>query len=349
MKIRDIAKLAGVSISTVSRVTNGYNNVPQETYEKVMKIINEHGYVPNESARMLTGKKNKTIGLFLVELKDKPTEDIILLSPWFTTILASIVNYTSNYEYNVLVTLITKKSNLKKMKELFVNKTICGGIFVGAEEVVPEIRELDKHGYKIALLEQANESNTRTNSIFVNSDNFQGAYEATKFLIQSGHKSILHLAGNTKKLPAVDRIEGYKKALKDFGIYVDKDLLIKAEFQEAIAYEKTIEALKNNLEFSAIFAANDDMALGAINAIKDFGKKVPEDISIIGYDDTIVAKLFNFSSVKAHVEDLAELLVGNLIKLIENPDRTSPSFKINCELVHRDSVKSLNKETFCRQ
>lgn len=342
MKIRDIAKLSGVSVSTVSRVTNGYTNVPKETYDKVMKVINEHGYVPNESARMLTGKKNKTLGLFIVELKEKPTEDIILLSPWFTSILAAIVNYTSNFDYNILVTLVTKKSSLKKMKELFVNKTICGGIFVGAEEVVPEIEELDKLGYKLALLEQKNENDMKSNSIFVNSDNVQGAYEATKYLIQNGHKKIVHLSGNLKKLPTGERIEGYKKALSDYEIPFDKNLLIRGDFQQSIAYEKISELLKNSTEFTAIFAGNDDMALGAINAIKDFGKKIPEDISIVGYDDTMVAKLFNFSSVKAHVEDLAELLVGNLIKIVENPDKRPPSFKINCELIVRNSVKKLN-------
>lgn len=343
MKIRDIAKLSGVSVSTVSRVTNGYTNVPKETYDKVMKIINEYGYVPNESARMLTGKKNKTLGLFIVELKEKPTEDIILLSPWFTSILAAIVNYTSNFDYNILVTLVTKKDNLKKMKELFVNKTICGGIFVGAEEVVPEIEELDKLGYKLALLEQNKEKNIKSNSIFVNSDNVQGAYEATKYLIQMGHRNIVHLSGNLKKLPTGERIEGYKKALSDYEIPFDKGLLIKGDFQQSIAYEKISLLLKTKKEFSAIFAANDDMALGAINAIKDFGKKVPEDISIIGYDDTMIAKLFNFSSVKAHVEDLAELLVGNLIKAVEKPEKSSPSFKINCELVVRNSVKNFSK------
>lgn len=343
MKIRDIAKLAGVSVSTVSRVTNGYTNVPPETYKKVMNVIDEYGYVPNASARILTGKKNKTLGLFIVEIKENHTENIVLPSTWFTGILSAVVNYASNLDYNILVTLITDKKKLKKAKDMFVNKTICGGIFIGVETSVPEIDELDKLGYKIALLEQKKPENTeRNNSIFVNSDNMAGAYEATKYLIQNGHRKIIHLAGNTKKAPTSDRINGYKKALKDFNIPYDKNYLIKGDFQQTVSYDKIKACIDSKLDFTAIFAANDDMALGAIEAIKEKGLKIPEDISIIGYDDTILAKLTNFSSIKAHVEDMAEILVNNLIKIVEDDTRVSPTFTVDSELVIRDSIKKLN-------
>lgn len=343
MKIIDIAKLAGVSASTVSRVTNGYTNVPKETYEKVMKIIDEHGYVPNESARILTGKKNKTLGLFIVEIKENRTENIVLPSTWFTNILSAVVNYASNSDYNILVTLITDKRDLKKTKDMFANKTICGGIFIGVEISVPEIDELDALGYKIALLEQKKPENIeRNNSIFVSSDNVIGAYEATKHLIQNGHKKIIHLAGNIKKAPTADRISGYKKALKEFNIPFDKNYLIKGEFDQHLAYEKIKKFIDSKLEFTAIFAANDDMALGAIEAIREKGLKVPDDISIIGYDDTVLAKLTNFSSVKAHVEDMAEILVNNLIKIVEDSTRISPSITVDSELILRNSVKKLN-------
>ncbi len=96
------------------------------------------------------------------------------------------------------------------------------------------------------------------------------------------------------------------------------------------------------MDFTAIFAANDDMALGAVEAIKEKGLNIPEDISIIGYDDTILAKLTNFSSIKAHVEDMAEILVNNLIKIVEDDTRVSPTFTVDSELVIRDSIKKLN-------
>ena len=343
MKIKEIAKLAGVSISTVSRVTNNYPNVPKETKERVMSIIDEYGYIANSSARILTGKKNKTLGLFIVEFLDNHANNIILPSAWFTNIIAAVVNYASAKEYNTLVTLITSKNDLVKAREMFANKSICGGIFIGAESNVAEIDELDNLGYKIALLEQKKDENLhRTNSIFVNTDNTKGAYEATKFLIDRGHKNIIHLMGNTKKSPTIDRLNGYKMALTEAKIPVDKQLIIKGDYQTNIAYESIKNLIENGTEFSAIFAASDDMAFGAIEALKEKGMKTPEDVSIIGYDDTIIAKLGNFSSVKIHTEDLADLLVNQLISSIENPHKPANSYIVQSKLEIRNSILEIN-------
>lgn len=340
MKIKDIANLAGVSISTVSRVTNNYPNVPKETKDKIMSIINEHGYIANSSARILTGKKNKTLGLFIVEFLDHHTNNIILPSAWFTNIIAAVVNYASAKDYNTLVTLITNKKDLVKAKEMFANKSICGGIFIGAENTVTEIDEFDSLGYKIALLEQKKDENSpRNNSIFVNTDNIKGAYEATKYLIDKGHKNIIHLMGNTKKSPTLDRLNGYKMALAEAKIPVEKRFIIKGDYQQNLAYENIKSLITRGLEFSAIFAASDDMAFGAIEALKEKGIRIPEDVSIIGYDDTIIAKLGNFSSVKAHADDMADLLVNQLINCIENPEKIANSYIVESKLEIRNSVK----------
>lgn len=342
MKIKEIAKLAGVSISTVSRVTNNYPNVPKETKDKVMDVINKYGYIANSSARILTGKQNKTLGLFIVEFLDNPSSNIILPSAWFTNIIAAVVSYASAKNYNTLVTLITNKKDLKKAKEMFANKSICGGIFVGAENTVAEIDEFDSLGYKIALLEQKKDENiSRSNSIFVNTDNIKGAYEATKYLIENGHQKIVHIMGNKKKSPTIDRVTGYKKALSEAKISLEKDLIIKGEYQQNIAYENIKTLIDKGVFFSAIFAASDDMAFGAIEALKEKGKRIPEDVSIIGYDDTIVAKLGNFSSVKAHADDMADLLVNQLINCIENDEKIANSYIVESKLEIRNSVKKI--------
>lgn len=340
MKIREIAKLAGVSVSTVSRVTNNYTNVPKETRDKVMSVINKYGYIANSSARILTGKQNKTLGLFIVEFLDNPSNNIILPSIWFSNIIAAVVNYASAKNYNTLVTLITNKKALKKAKEQFANKSICGGIFVGAENTVEEINEFDRLGYKIALLEQKKDENSsRNNSIFVNTDNTKGAYEATKYLIDNGHKKIVHIMGNKKKSPTLDRINGYKKALSEAKIPFEKTLIIKGEYQQNIAYENVKNLIEEEVFFSAIFAASDDMAFGAIKALREKGKKIPDDVSIIGYDDTIIAKLENFSSVKAHADDMADILVNQLINCVENKDKIASSYIVESTLEIRNSIK----------
>lgn len=342
MKIKDIANLAGVSISTVSRVTNNYPNVPKETKDRVMSIINEYGYMANSSARILTGKKNKTLGLFIVEFLDNHSSNIILPSAWFTNIIAAVVNYASARDYNTLVTLITNKKDLAKAKELFANKSICGGIFIGAENSVKEIDEFDSLGYKIALLEQKrNDASYRKNVIFVDTNNSKGAYDATKYLIGKGHKKIVHIMGNKKKSPTLDRLNGYKMALTEANIPIEKGLIIKGDYQQDIAYKNIKNLIEKGICFSAIFAASDDMAFGAIEALKEKGIRVPEEVSIIGYDDTIVAKLGDFSSVKAHANDMADLLVNQLISCIEDPEKVSNSYIVESKLEIRNSVKEI--------
>lgn len=340
MKIRDIAKLAGVSISTVSRVINNYDNVPEETKKSIMKIVEETGYIPNSNARSLTGKRNKTIGLFIMEIHNFPLTNLILPSDWFTNIIAAIISEASKKDYNTLVTLVTSKSDLEKATEMFRSKSICGGIFVGAEKDVPELIELDRLGYKIALLEQSiDEESNRNNSIFVNTDNFNGAYEATKYLIAKGHKNIVHIMGNSKKAPTSDRLKGYKKALASEGISLNNDLIIKGDYYKELAYENVKKLVQNRIEFSAIFAASDDMALGAIEALDDLGISVPDEVSIIGYDDTVTARLKGFSSVKANTATMAKLLVDNLIALIENQNNVINRNIVESNLEIRNSIK----------
>lgn len=340
MKIRDIAKLAGVSISTVSRVINNYENVPEETKKKIMKIIEETGYIPNSNARSLTGKGNKTIGLFIMEIHNFPLTNLIIPSDWFTNIIAAIISETSQKEYNTLVTLVKSKADLEKVTEMFRSRSICGGIFVGAEKDVPELIELDKLGYKIALLEQNNAENQGLeNSIFVNTDNFNGAYEATKYLIDKGHRNIVHIMGNNKKAPTNDRLRGYKKALASEGISLNNELIIKGEYYKELAYENVKKLVQKRVEFSAIFAASDDMALGAIEALDDLGISIPEEVSVIGYDDTVTARLKGFSSVKANINIMSKLLVDNLIALVENQNNVINRHIVKSKLEIRNSVK----------
>lgn len=342
MKIRDIARLAEVSISTVSRVINNYDNVPEETKKKIIKIIEETGYIPNANARSLTGKRNKTIGLFIMEIHNFPLTNLILPSDWFTNVIAAIISEVSKKDYNTLVTLVTSKSDLEKATEMFRSKCICGGIFVGAEKDIPELIELDKLGYKIALLEQSNtEEHNRENTIFVNTDNFNGAYEATKYLIDKGHRNIVHIMGNTKKAPTNDRLKGYKNALFNKGIVLNNDLIIKGDYYKELAYENVKKLVQKRIDFSAIFAASDDMALGAIEALDDLAIRIPEEVSVIGYDDTVTARLKGFSSVKANITIMAKLLVDNLIALVENHDNVINSHVVESNLVIRNSIKEM--------
>ena len=236
MNSSEIAKLAGVSRSTVSRVINNYPNVPEETREKVLKVIKEYDYVPHASARMLAGSKNRVIGLFIIDMmhKESSMKHRITKSPYFLEFTSSVIETASEMGYTVLVHIIHNEEGYEKIKECYYNKTISGGIFIGQNDGDEYIKAIIEKGYKVVLVDQSiNVDDPIYNKcMIVNADNFNGAYNATKYLIDKNHTQIAHITGETTKLSSNDRVRGYKKALEDAGIPVNKNLIVNSEFVE---------------------------------------------------------------------------------------------------------------------
>ena len=313
MNSSEIAKLAGVSRSTVSRVINNYSNVPEETREKVLKVIKEYDYVPHASARMLAGSKNRVIGLFII-------------------VLVHIIHTVEGYE---------------KIKECFYNKTISGGIFIGQNDDDESIKTIIYRGYKVVLVDQSIKPDDAAYNkcMIVNADNYNGAYNATKYLIDMNHTQIAHITGGTAKFSSNDRIRGYKKALEDSGIKVNKNLIINSEFVEKGGYDAAKKLLSRNIKFTAIFASNDKIAFGAVKAIREEGLKVPEDISVIGFDDIEASKYFNppLTSIKMELVEMADIATKSIITSIENDVKFSANYVIPVTLVERKSCEILNK------
>lgn len=285
MNSSDIAKLANVSRSTVSRVINNYKNVPESTRKKVQEIIDKYGYTPNLSARSLAGKANNIIGIFIGDFekkssKDSPGDN----SPYHAELVIRIVQECKKRKYMALVNSISTKEELTQISQCFDNNLIYGGVFIGFPYHMKELETLALKNYNVVLIDQMKfEDDEKFEINLINSNNFLGGYEITKYLIENGHKEIAHLEGDNR-LSSFERREGYLSALKDYGIE-RKDCLIKCgNFKEEKAYLATKEILKNNRP-TAIFAANDVMALGASRAIKELGLNIPEDISIIGFDN----------------------------------------------------------------
>ena len=156
MNSTEIAKIAGVSRSTVSRVINNYSNVSEETREKVLRVIKEHEYVPQASARMLAGSQNKVIGLFIIDLihEEAGLKNRITKSPYYLEFTSSVIETASEMDYLVLVHIIHSVAGYKKIKESFYNKTISGGIFIGQNDDDESIKTIIDRGYKVVLLDQ---------------------------------------------------------------------------------------------------------------------------------------------------------------------------------------------------
>jgi LacI family transcriptional regulator len=348
MNSSDIAKLAGVSRSTVSRVINNYSNVPEETREKVLKIIKENDYVPHASARMLAGSKNKVIGLFIIDMvyRSYGLKSRITKSPYYLEFTSSVIETASEMGYTVLVHIIHNVQGYEKIKECFYNKTISGGIFIGQNDDDKIIKKIIDGGHKVVLIDQSIKPDdvAYKKCMIVNADNYGGAYNATKYFINLNHTKIVHITGGTAKFSSKDRIRGYKKALEEAGIPINKSLIINSEFIEEGGYNAVKKLFNKNIKFTAIFASNDKIAFGAIKAIKEAGLRVPEDISIIGFDDIEASKYFNppLTSMKMELVQMAELATKSIITSIDTNVVFSANYVIPVKFVERKSCYDNN-------
>ena len=348
MNRSDIAKIAGVYRSTVSRVINNYPNVPEETREKVLRIIEEYDYVPHASARMLAGSKNRVIGLFIVDMVERAygLKNRITKSPYYLEFTSSVIENASEMGYTVLVHIIHNADGYEKIKECFYNKTISGGIFIGQNDNDGVIKKLINGGYKVVLIDQTikTDDNTYNKCMIVNVDNYRGAYNATKYLIDMNHTEIAHITGGTGKFSSNDRIKGYKRALKDANIPIKRNLIIHSEFIEEGGYNSTKKLLSKNNKFTAIFASNDKIAFGAIKALKEEGIRVPEDVSVIGFDDIEAAQYFNppLTTMKMELSEMAEIATKSIITSLENDVQFSANYVIPVNMIKRESCKKVD-------
>lgn len=317
MNSEEIAKLANVSRSTVSRVINNYKNVPPATKEKVMKVIEKYGYTPNISARTLSGKCSNIIGLFIADIDHSKSEGkwIGVNSPYNMEVISGVIQSCKRRGYLTLVYTVSNLNECYDMKQYFENRMLYGGIFIGFPYHTRELEELAAEGHNIVLIDQLTKQEGSDKKIkIVNTDNELGGYIATKYLIEQGHKVIGHIKGDYR-LSSLERAKGYKRALEEAGIRYDKNLVISGEFREDIAYEET-RKLYEEYHPTALFVANDIMAIGTARALSDMGISMPDDVSIVGFDnlDGSLWTQFNFTTMYTDLAELSELSVGELFE-----------------------------------
>jgi len=346
MYSKDIAKLAGVSRSTVSRVVNDYSNVSNKTKKRVTKIIEKYGYVPHGPARILAGKHNKVIGVFITNAKHTSEKFKIFQNTYFSPFAAATIEHANELGYNVLVSVINKNSNYKKIRELFYDRSLSGGVFVGAYNNSQEIFKLIESGYKLVIVDQEKRKDKiNGNYIIVNSNNFNGACIATKHLIDYGHREIAHICGDMEKLSGVERLEGYKKAMSEAGLTIREEYVVNGDFTEEGGFNCANQLLKGKAKnhITGIFSSNDTMAIGAMKAIKEMGIRIPDDISIVGYDDIRIASYTSpsLTTIRSSILEMASVATKNLINFIENGINSPEYYTISTELIVRGSTKKI--------
>jgi len=305
--IIDVARLAGVSTTTVSHFINGTRYVSDDLRDRVEKAIAELGYRPNSMARGLRKGESKTIGLIVPDNSN----------PFFAEILRSIENIGYSNGYSVI--LCNSDGDIAKeiaYTELLFAKQVDGIVFITTNNSCEHLQQLSDNGIPIIVIDR-DIPLKGTDVLLV--DNFQGGYEATRYLIGLGHTRIACITGPSLLTPSAERVNGYKKALAQAGIAENPDWIVAGDFQFA-GGENGIEKLMNlQNRPTAVFACNDLMALGVLRGIRKAGLSVPGNLSLIGFDDIPLASVVSpaLTTISQPIQKISEMAIELLINRLQ--------------------------------
>lgn len=334
--IKEVAQYAGVSITTVSRALNGYDDVNEDTRKKIEKVARELGYSPNFAARSLVVKKTRTLGLLLSEITRSSARDNFAFE-----VLCGMNDRAGELDYDlVLFSTTSKKQTSKSYKALCKERGIDGVIIMGIRMDDPYLQEVIKSPIPCVLIDIPLEGE---NLGFVTSDNVRGAKQATSYFIERGHRTIGMINGHSKADVSMKRLQGYRDALADANIPFQETLVVESDFTEKGATEATYKLLINHPDLSAIFCASDLMALGAIQALNNLGKRVPENISVIGFDNIVLASYCAppLTTVNQNMYNMGYSATQMLVDMLEGR-KINRKVNLETNLIIRESVTQYN-------
>ncbi|EOD01663.1 Catabolite control protein A [Caldisalinibacter kiritimatiensis] len=329
--IKDVAKLAGVSISTVSRVINNSKPVSPEVRKKVLKVIEETGYRPNDIARTLVTKKSYLIGVIVTNLANSYVAEMV----------RGIEEVGKMYNYDILLcSTYGDKSTELKYIQLLNRKQVEGIIFI-SDKLNEEVKE-QVDAFKIPFLYLSRHS-IEEKYPTVTIDNNLASYEMTQYLINLGHKKVAYLTDSEEPTNLEQlKINGYKKAIEENEI--EKELIYYANGRKnEEGYAAAKEILKENEDVTAIFCSNDELAIGVINYLRDKDIKVPDEISVAGYGDLRMATIIRpqITTVKEPFYDMGAVAIRMIIKEIAGEKVKEKRVNLPFHIEKRDSCKKI--------
>jgi LacI family transcriptional regulator len=327
--IIDVANEAGVSFGTVSRVINNDVHVKDETRERVLQAMERLGFVANRQARSLAGGKSNSIGVLVPDLGTGYIGEIIRgIDAELTLTDLDLILYTTHRTAS---------------KEANYVANLAKGMVDGLLLVLPRnpsdfIGTLTERSFPFVLIDH---QGTGHDCPAVGATNWQGAYNATEYLIKLGHERIGFITGSMDLGCAVDRLEGYRSALRTHHLSDVPELIYEGTFFQPDGFAGASVLLDLPVPPTAIFASNDIMAMGAMDAVRDRGLRIPTDISIIGFDDIPQASLVRpaLTTVNQPLEKMGRVATQMLLDLLRQPDRMAGRIELPTELVVRDSCQ----------
>ncbi|UHA62716.1 LacI family transcriptional regulator [Metabacillus litoralis] len=337
MKMSDVARLANVSPATVSRVLCHPELVSEETRRKVLKVINQVNYKPHIVARQFRTQETKNI---LVVVPD-------ITSNFFSKVLRGIEHVAVKNGYQVI--LGDTENCIEREKEyvnLLLQKQVDGMVLLTARQDKVRLEELSTHFPIVLACEYIDGLNVPTVSI----DNISSARKATEHLISLGHTKIAHITGAIHVILSRDRLRGFQQAMMSHNLVVEPLYVQEGDFSFDSGYHQMMKLLALEVPPTAVFAFNDDMALGAIKAAKEFGLTVPNDLAVVGFDNIKMSSINepSITTIDQPKYEIGQKAMEILLKLINREELHKKKFVFKDELIVRGStqIKIEVKETF---
>lgn len=313
--IKDIAKMCGCGVSTVSRALNNHPDINEETRKKIMAVVKEYNFVPNNSARNLKITDSKTIAILVKGIAN----------PFFMKMIKVMENEIRRQKYSLIIQHVDhNQDEVDVAIELEREKKLKGIIFLGGYfNHTKEKLDAISVPFVISTVNMTEQYSVNYSSIAV--DDVKESYKIVDYLIKLGHKKILLISADLED-ESIGKLRkvGYEKALRDNGIDFDESLIIPMSddsdaYSMKAGFEAMEEVLKRKLDFTAVFAVADAVAIGACRALADAGKKIPEDVSVVGFDGIDNAKYYSprITTIRQPFEEMADETISLLFKYID--------------------------------
>jgi DNA-binding LacI/PurR family transcriptional regulator len=330
--LEHVAQMAGVSRATVSRVVNNQAGVNPQARARTKAALEKSGYVPHQAARGLATGRTGSIALVIRE-----PEVVLFENPFFGRLVRGVSVELARADKQLVVMFGDDSNDDQRLERYLTARHVDGVIFASlhGSDLLPA-RLLDA-GIAVVL---AGRPLSDTAVSYVDVDNVGGAQCAVRLLLEQGHRTIAMINGPSDMTPSIDRLAGYKAALRSRKVAFDRGLVISSDFTDDGGAQAMLDLLQRRPNIDAVFAANDNMAIGAMGVLRLSGRLVPGDVAVVGFDDQLLARLSTptLTSVRQPIERLGKAMVQLLLAQIELPRVTR--IVLPTELIQRGSTSA---------
>jgi LacI family transcriptional regulator len=325
--MKEVAKLAGVSVATVSRVLNDKPNVSPELRSRVLQAVEKLSYQRNRVARSLRAKTSLIIGLIISDIQN----------PFFTSVVRGVEDVAYDHGYTLLLCNSDEDPDKERLYiDIMLAERVAGVIISPVAEVDNYSSVLLQAGVPVVAMDRRMRD-LEVDTVVVN--NVEGVYQAVGHLIEQGHRRIGFIGGPTRTTTGRERQEGYQKALAEHGLGLEQGLVKIGDFKQDSGYQMTCELLEMDDPPTAIFTANNLMTLGALNAIHEKRLSIPQEVAIVGFDDMSWAPSLAppLTAVAQPTYELGRTAADLLLRRIGDPHRPTEQICLEADLVVRES------------